>query len=847
MAGCTGKRGRAVDLNTSTTTRNCEAEQRNEFFGNTDTFPHVTTITSELDIVDLFSVGANKEIEKKEATKPFVHQVRFHGPQGEVIRVWANIDDGAMKEVMSSATFHKVKRRLGTTLPSSQLLRVANGAVVKSEAKWKGKVEVNGVSSEVVFEVFDSGGKWDFLFGKTLLENFKAIHDYRSDEITLHSTKGKTTLRNQAQPPPPVPTSPICTITEEVQPNGDESLAEVDVGALKENKDLFTRLTSPFKPERVEEVLRLVKIGDDLSEDERQKVHQLVSSFADIFALSVSEVKVVENAVHHLDIPPEVTFSMKVHQKPLTPPQRRYLYESIDTMLEAGIIEACKPEEVKCISATTLAQKTHEGKGLSLEELQHRVNDQCISSEMDTKFNLPPRTSPTPDDTPTKEPKWRICQNFSQINKITKVAPMPQGDIRAKQQRLSGHRWVSGFDFAAGFYAVLVDPESRPYTAFYVEGRGYHWYKRMPFGLTGAPSTFGDVTATHLYELIMKEIMELFVDDGGAAADTFEEMMDKLIQIFTRIREAGLSLSASKCELFMTEIVFAGASVGPKGVQPDLKKLTAIVNWKTPENATALAGFLGLTGWFRDLIKGYAKKEQPLRDLLREVEIPEKYTKSVYRRIMTNHSLKDRWTKEHTKAFLDLKAEMTSEPVLRGPKWDGTPFIITTDGSKDAFGAVLTQRSEYTLPSGKVIKRLHPLGFASKRTSKTEEKYKPFLLEFATLKFGLDKFSDITWGFPIEIETDCQALRDHLLNEKLSATHARWRDGILAHQITDVRQVPGRLNVVADGLSRASEGTENEQGDGSEWTVSEDWETNVGLTHDIFHTADASTPAIAKL
>jgi hypothetical protein len=54
---------------------------------------------------------------------------------------------------------------------------------------------------------------------------------------------------------------------------------------------------------------------------------------------------------------------------------------------------------------------------------------------------------------------------------------MPQGDIRAKQQCLSGHRWVSGFDFAAGFYAVLVDPESRPYTAFYVEGRGYYWYK----------------------------------------------------------------------------------------------------------------------------------------------------------------------------------------------------------------------------------------------------------------------------------------------------------------------------------------------------------------------------------
>ena len=56
-----------------------------------------------------------------------------------------------------------------------------------------------------------------------------------------------------------------------------------------------------------------------------------------------------------------------------------------------------------------------------------------------------------------------------------------------------------------------------------------------------------------------------------------------------------------------------------------------------------------------------------------------------------------------------------------------------------------------------------------------------------------------------------------------------------------------KLNVVADGLSRANEGTENDSRDGSEWTVSEDWESNVGLTHNIFHTAEAVTPANAKL
>ena len=67
---------------------------------------------------------------------------------------------------------------------------------------------------------------------------------------------------------------------------------------------------------------------------------------------------------------------------------------------------------------------------------------------------------------------------------------------------------------------------------------------------------------------------------------------------------------------------------------------------------------------------------------------------------MANNKLEGRWSELHTKAFLNLKA---AEPMLRGPKWDGTPFIITTDGSQDAFGAVLTQKFEYTLPSGKMV------------------------------------------------------------------------------------------------------------------------------------------------
>ena len=71
---------------------------------------------------------------------------------------------------------------------------------------------------------------------------------------------------------------------------------------------------------------------------------------------------------------------------------------------------------------------------------------------------------------------------------------------------------------------------------------------------------------------------------------------------------------------------------------------------------------------------------------------------------------------------------------------------------------MLTQRFTTILPNGTEKTTLHPIGFSAKRTSPTEEKYKPFILEFAALKHTLDKFGDTIWGYPVELETDCQAL-----------------------------------------------------------------------------------------
>jgi hypothetical protein len=237
----------------------------------------------------------------------------------------------------------------------------------------------------------------------------------------------------------------------------------------------------------VDTVLAEIKIGDNLTESQRDRLVAVLRAHTDCFALSMSEVTVVPGAEHKLNIPnrKNAKFRTNPRQRPLSTPQKVYLDSMLDKMLDAEIIGPIDHREVKCCRATTLAKKAHIGEGLTIGELQHRVNDECITHGFPTAFeNLPPRETPESKPTATEEDtKWRVCQEFNDLNKVTEVPPMPQGDIRLKQQRLSGHRWLNMFDFASGFYACAITECDQPYICFYVEGRGYFKYLQMPFGL----------------------------------------------------------------------------------------------------------------------------------------------------------------------------------------------------------------------------------------------------------------------------------------------------------------------------------------------------------------------------
>src|SRR5277367_5347361 len=280
---------------------------------------NVPIVAPEIQAVNLYAVAHKSRKTNNEIARPFIHKLYIITQNGGTIGIQANFDDGALVNAMSTTKFSKVKDLLGHYGPSSTKLCMADGNIIKAVATWEGEIEIEGVRARGSFEVFDSGNNWEFLFGKPLLKTFSAIHDYKVDEVVVESRGVRATLRNQINTTPThqaqqtaaeqereatpkngetsaVTTSPENSTTIPIhnivgeehtqEDNTSTETTEIEIEAFMNNDNVFTRATDPWKPARVEEILKQITVGPNLSDVERDKTFKFIAEWADVFALS---------------------------------------------------------------------------------------------------------------------------------------------------------------------------------------------------------------------------------------------------------------------------------------------------------------------------------------------------------------------------------------------------------------------------------------------------------------------------------------------------------------------------------------------------------------------------------
>ena len=108
----------------------------------------------------------------------------------------------------------------------------------------------------------------------------------------------------------------------------------------------------------------------------------------------------------------------------------------------------------------------------------------------------------------------------------------------------------------------------------------------------------------------------IYLDDVVVYAPSVEEHLRRLEGVFQKLKDAGLKLKASKCELFKKSISYLGHVVSEEGVRTDPKKIEAVQKWPRPHNVHTVRKFLGFVNYYRKFIKDYAKIARPLYNLV---------------------------------------------------------------------------------------------------------------------------------------------------------------------------------------------------------------------------------------
>lgn len=300
---------------------------------------HVTPYYAPHDIVNLYSAELDQQttnIHKK--TVPFIHPIELTNQTGEVIRVRALFDDGAMTGAMCTTVFQTIKHRLKGWRTTTQTLRMANGTIIKAEAEWEGTMRIKGVETRGSFLVFNSGGGWAFLLGKPLLAAFRAIHEYGTDTIKIGDNKNQVMLTNhffdsrhlqvagkqghtldikQIAQVEKENTGSINMETQVLKEQAMEAsttarLAVYKIDTEQADAKVFTRRTDPFNRQRIEYITRSIKIGDDVTPEERTEVEALIAEYADVFACSLSEVLLIPGARVNLNVPVDAQFNTNI-------------------------------------------------------------------------------------------------------------------------------------------------------------------------------------------------------------------------------------------------------------------------------------------------------------------------------------------------------------------------------------------------------------------------------------------------------------------------------------------------------------------------------------------------------
>jgi hypothetical protein len=216
---------------------------------------------------------------------------------------------------------------------------------------------------------------------------------------------------------------------------------------------------------------------------------------------------------------------------------------------------------------------------------------------------------------PKKDHTVRTISDFRELNKQIVRKPYPIPKISTTLQELEGFTYATTLDLNMGSYTIRLDPTAAE-MCIIIFPWGKYSYQILPMGFAGSADIFqaemGNLMATLEYLRAYND--DLLVITKGS----LDYHLDKLKQVFIRLRDAGLKINATKSVFCVQETEYLQYILTRGGIKPQPKKVQAILALNPPNNIKELQQFLGMVQYYRDVWQKRSEMLAPLANLVGE-------------------------------------------------------------------------------------------------------------------------------------------------------------------------------------------------------------------------------------
>ena len=141
--------------------------------------------------------------------------------------------------------------------------------------------------------------------------------------------------------------------------------------------------------------------------------------------------------------------------------------------------------------------------------------------------------------------KWRMCVNFTDLNKTCPKDSFPLPRIDQLVDFTTGHKLLTFMDAFSRYNQIKIAEEDQEKTAF-ITSQGIYCYKVMPFELKNAGATYQRLV-NKMFSKQTNRNMKVYVDDMLVKSREELAHLDDLKETFATLTQYQMKLNPSKC------------------------------------------------------------------------------------------------------------------------------------------------------------------------------------------------------------------------------------------------------------------------------------------------------------